>query len=662
MKRIKKIASLLLAVVMVLGMTMTTFAQEQQEQQNPPISAGQYKLALNASTNHTYKIYQVLTGTVSADGKTLSDMGVGANVKSDYNNVDAIIAKLKDTEKSKDDNIVFLEGAALGDAALELIKADTPYVTYTRPNNEESEADKKLPVLKKEFILPGGYYVITDSFVNAEGNEDTVSRTMVYLVEDVTVTPKTTSVTPDKKIKEDDTGKDSNEASIGDTITYQLSGSIPDMTGYKKFKYVLVDTASKGLIQQVKVGDKKIGGIGTKNDAGLVTPDTDSPKVEYEVTAVTRNADGTTTIRLAVKNAIQYADKFQENPLKWFYVEIDAQLTAEAEVVKIPNTNKVKIDFSNNPNEDYDGETDDFGPDEPKGETPDVIVETYTTSLTLTKVDGKDATKKLQGAVFMLEGDAVKVGYVTGYEYVLKSTVSEYTGDDWYKLKDNTYTKTAPKQDGENSAYESITDIYALVPVAKPNVSFVKKAEVTDYTGQTWYKVIVDGKEVYTQEKPEGTAEEYVLINNTPTGMEAQAVTGEDGQIEFTGLGAGKYTLTEVKAPEGYNKITNKIVFTVTWNKDEGFKVVDLHEVDEKGNIVVDSNNTTYVISVAPENPDDTTNPGKGTTLSSTIVNNNGSQLPSTGGIGTTIFYIVGGILVIGAGILLVAKKRMGSK
>ena len=45
------------------------------------------------------------------------------------------------------------------------------------------------------------------------------------------------------------TGKEENEASIGDVIDYQLSGTIPDMTGYANFKYVLVDTASKGLVQ-----------------------------------------------------------------------------------------------------------------------------------------------------------------------------------------------------------------------------------------------------------------------------------------------------------------------------------------------------------------------------------------------------------------------------
>ena len=42
------------------------------------------------------------------------------------------------------------------------------------------------------------------------------------------------------------------------------------------------------------------------------------------------------------------------------------------------------------------------------------------------------------------------------------------------------------------------------------------------------------------------------------------------------------------------------------------------------------------------------------------IANNSGATLPETGGIGTTLFYVIGGLLVVGAGVLLVTKKRMG--
>ena len=47
--------------------------------------------------------------------------------------------------------------------------------------------------------------------------------------------------------------------------------------------------------------------------------------------------------------------------------------------------------------------------------------------------------------------------------------------------------------------------------------------------------------------------------------------------------------------------------------------------------------------------------------ITTTVVNKSGSELPSTGGIGTTIFYVLGGVLVIGAAVLLITKKRMGA-
>ena len=86
--------------------------------------------------------------------------------------------------------------------------------------------------------------------------------------------------------------------------------------------------------------------------------------------------------------------------------------------------------------------------------------------------------------------------------------------------------------------------------------------------------------------------------------------------------------------PDGYNGIKD-INFTVTWTEENGFKVTDCDQI---------------AIEVTEE--------GK-TILSTTIVNQSGTELPSTGGIGTTIFYVVGGILVVGAVVLLVVKKRM---
>ncbi len=574
MKRIKKFAGALLAMAMVLGMTMTTFAAGNvmpQADKNDPT----YTLTIKTVANHTYKIYQLATGDVSDDGETLSNVKVGMSAKEGTTVAD--IQALKDKT-----------GAELGDAAFALINTKVEVTESVVGDGTE-----------KAVTLPGGYYVVEDTFTNpdqvAEG--DSVSRIMVSLVKDDIMTPKTVTVEPDKKIKEDNVGKETNEASIGDVIEYQLSGTIPDMTGYNAFKYVLVDTASKGLVQNLEKGDTLTGGIGTKSDdTKLVVPEA-GVVVTYEVTEVTKNGDGTNTVRIAVKDAIKYA----AHTGKWFYVDINATLTADADVVAIPNTNNVKIDFSNNPNKEYSG-TPDFEPDEPKGTTVEVKVQTFTTSLTITKTDGADGSV-LKGAEFKLEStNSANVGYVTGQEYVVDPNGT------WYKLADGAYTEQAPKADGSDAnKYASITETYTLKTVDK-----------TTYT------------EAQT---------------------EVQAFVDENGKVVFTGLGVGDYKLTEVTTPNGYNTLA-PISFKVEWSKEGGFNVTDVKNADT--GVASD-----ITISVDGKNPDGT---GLGTILSSIVPNNKGTLLPSTGGIGTTIFYVVGGILVAGAGILLVTKKRMNAR
>ena len=101
--------------------------------------------------------------------------------------------------------------------------------------------------------------------------------------------------------------------------------------------------------------------------------------------------------------------------------------------------------------------------------------------------------------------------------------------------------------------------------------------------------------------------------------------TGANGKIEIDGLDADTYYLREVKAPDGYNKLADDIQVTITGaTTDEGTGAL------------------TYTTFVAKVN------------------NQSGTELPSTGGIGTTIFYVLGAVLVVGAGVVLVTKKRMG--
>ncbi len=98
--------------------------------------------------------------------------------------------------------------------------------------------------------------------------------------------------------------------------------------------------------------------------------------------------------------------------------------------------------------------------------------------------------------------------------------------------------------------------------------------------------------------------------------------TDSNGKIEIDGLDADTYYLREVKAPAGYNKLAEDVQVVIT-----GATTVE--------------GKLTYTTVVAKVN------------------NQSGTELPSTGGMGTTIFYVVGSVLVLAAVVLLVTKKRM---
>ena len=109
------------------------------------------------------------------------------------------------------------------------------------------------------------------------------------------------------------------------------------------------------------------------------------------------------------------------------------------------------------------------------------------------------------------------------------------------------------------------------------------------------------------------------------------------GYATIKGLDDVNYYLYETKAPEGYNLLSQPVQFKIN------------AEYEPDGSALQEGYPTVTVDQGEPS-----------TNLSTDVVNQSGAELPSTGGIGTTIFYVVGGLLVVGAGIVLVTKKRMG--
>lgn len=118
------------------------------------------------------------------------------------------------------------------------------------------------------------------------------------------------------------------------------------------------------------------------------------------------------------------------------------------------------------------------------------------------------------------------------------------------------------------------------------------------------------------------------------------------GLFKVIGLDDGTYYLKETKAPDGYNELKNEIEIIITASTSNG--------QDWDGTPA----NALIKLDVTADGESGTGNTDDGI-AGITVENNKGATLPETGGIGTTIFYVVGGILVIGAAVLLITRRRM---
>lgn len=168
------------------------------------------------------------------------------------------------------------------------------------------------------------------------------------------------------------------------------------------------------------------------------------------------------------------------------------------------------------------------------------------------------------------------------------------------------------------------------------------------------YQVVVNKYANSVAENNKLPGAEFTLTKklNGDTTKVIAAVKSEDGvRFTFKGLDDGEYTLTETVTPEGYNTI-DPITFNVNAN----------HEITWEGtgdrNTLLKSltgNQVTGKITFAE-------NANVNGSLVTDIINKSGTVLPSTGGMGTTVFYVVGGGLMAVAVVLLVTKKRMENK
>ena len=226
------------------------------------------------------------------------------------------------------------------------------------------------------------------------------------------------------------------------------------------------------------------------------------------------------------------------------------------------------------------------------------VVVTYTAKLT------EDAAVEIDGSI--KEENKVYVKFTNDYDDFQEGRTPEKDVDvysftlDIYKYTDDNGDEGYQVGDTHLAGAE-----FQLYKTVNDTTYYAKANEVTVGGGN--YK-ITGWAEMTGTEAPDGTA---------------TFVTPESGKLDIDGLDLGTYYLRETKAPEGYNLLADPIEIKIE---------------DKAGDNALEP-----VVEIPVRH----------------VENSSGVELPSTGGIGTTIFYTLGGLLAVGAAVFLVTKKRM---
>lgn len=534
MKMMKKLLSLTLAIVMVLSLAVTAFAEETT-----------YKITIkNDKTGHTYEAYQIFAGDLLVKenkDKILSNIVWGAGVNSE-----TLMAALKKTSP-------FTNCETAADVA-ELLKTESDAKAFaeivgnhltTAQGSSEWDATTKYTISG----LPAGYYLVKDKDNSIDGAEgDAYTDFIIEVVGDAEAEPKSEIPSLTKQIKHNelDPSDENAEAAwgpvgdnqIGDEVFFRTISDVPDKTeSFETYTYIIHDTMGKGLTSNVVTDN-------TNNNVTVKVNNETALDSKY----ITVEADGNTfSVKIDVKTAITAGDLKETDKLYTYYSGI---LNDEALIYdEGKQENTAYLEYSNNPHDDTD-----------TTDTKEVVVYDWTFKTVVKKVDGAATDTQLEGAIFVLsEKSDLTLSYADG-------TVTP--SDDLIKLVD---------------------------------------------AGSGVYRVATD----------EDATTTYTFVAGNPT------IKGLDDETD--------YYLYEVKAPDGYNLVTEPVHIRIS--------------ADGYGT----AGSTRPTVKVSVDGKEQADN------IPVSVVNNSGAKLPETGGIGTTIFYIVGGLLTLGAVVLLVTKKKMSA-
>lgn len=382
--------------------------------------------------------------------------------------------------------------------------------------------------------LDYGYYVVAVPGATLANTSGQYATLVSVDSTNVNANIKGSLPTVDKKVQVNGNGADTADAKIGDTLTFTLTSTIPDMSAYDTYTFNFKDTLSKGLTYG-DITSVTVEGV----DAPLVK-DTD-----YTVTT-TPAAAGNTLLTVGMTD---FKNKQQTNAGKKITVTYTATLNEDAVVGGAGNVNSATIQYSNDPSSTGTGES---------------------------------------------EPDKVRV-FTYGF------TVDKYTGDN--------YNDAATRLAGAE-----------FTLTAKGDTSAIKFVQVNagSATEDAVYRVAKAGE---------------------TAGTTTTITTPANGKVVFQGLKNGEYTLTETKAPAGYNKLASAIGVKVNGSNDG-----------------TDTTNATVNITYNNDNNDTTYDQ----TASNGVIpvqNKSGAILPGTGGMGTIAFTVIG-VLVIALGVAWTLKRK----
>lgn len=373
----KKVFAAAAAIATVFGLAATTVATANAAD-NATLTVSTTDAKFAGKTVNAYKMF---SATVSGDGKavsyTLTDEWKPFFKDSTASGLTgATDANINDKANDYVSKLTGNDLVAFATKASNWAQTTTNHITANATATVSKNAATDGKYTATFTGLDYGYYVVAvpgATLANASGQYATLVSVGSV---NVNASIKGDLPTVDKKVQVDGTGKDATDAKIGDTLTFTLTSTIPDMSAYNTYTFNFKDTLSKGLtfgqVNSVKVGDTTL------------TKDTD-----YTV-STSKDSQNNTLLTVAMKD---FKTKQQANAGKKITVTYTATLNKDAVVGGHGNTNSATIQYSNNPSTGGTGES------EPSK------VRVFTYGFTVDKYTGDeytDGAARLAGAKFTL--------------------------------------------------------------------------------------------------------------------------------------------------------------------------------------------------------------------------------------------------------------------